>query len=134
MLAIASPVGVEVSTAQSSATSAQLCFCAVPISAVKSIIERESRSSFATTSAEACPASRTRKASCTPGRFMSFALNPRGDALTRFGVSQVLIRAGLSAFRLADLEELLLSSSLVYLVLRCLLQLVPVDRRLGVRH
>jgi hypothetical protein len=37
--AIASPAGVEVSTAQSSATSAQLSFCAVAISAAKSSIE-----------------------------------------------------------------------------------------------
>ena len=55
--AIASPAGVVVSTAQSSATSAQPCFCAVAISVVKSIIERESRSSFAATSAFASPSS-----------------------------------------------------------------------------
>jgi hypothetical protein len=67
--AIASPAGAEVSTAQSSATSARLCFCAVAINPVKWIIERESRSSFATTSAFASPASSARKASCTAGRF-----------------------------------------------------------------
>ena len=41
--AIASPVGVEVSTLQSSATSAQLCFCAVAIKRVKSSSERLAR-------------------------------------------------------------------------------------------
>jgi hypothetical protein len=71
--AIASPAGVDVSTAQSKATSAQLSFCAVAISAEKSSIERESRSSFATTSAFASPASSARSASCTPGRLMSLA-------------------------------------------------------------
>ena len=48
-LAIASPAGVVVSTAQSSATSAHPCFLALPIRAVKSIIERDSRSNLATT-------------------------------------------------------------------------------------
>jgi hypothetical protein len=48
--AIASPAGVVVSTAQSSATSAQPCFCALAMRPAKSTIERESRSSFAATS------------------------------------------------------------------------------------
>jgi hypothetical protein len=71
--AIASPAGVEVSTAQSSATSAQFCFCATCITFAKSSIERESRSSFATTSADASPRSSVRSASSTPGRFKSLA-------------------------------------------------------------
>jgi hypothetical protein len=57
--AIASPVGVEVSTLQSSATSAQDCFCAVAISFVKSSKLLERLSSFATTSAFASPTSIT---------------------------------------------------------------------------
>jgi hypothetical protein len=42
------------------------CFCAVAISVAKSSIERDSRSSFAATSAFASPASSVRSVSCTP--------------------------------------------------------------------
>ena len=55
MFAIASPLGVEVSTATSSANSAQCSLVALAISLEKSSIERESRSSFATTRAEPRP-------------------------------------------------------------------------------
>jgi hypothetical protein len=51
MFAIATPVAVEVSTAQSSATNAQPCRCAFPIRPVKSIFDLLKWSSFATTSA-----------------------------------------------------------------------------------
>jgi hypothetical protein len=67
--AMASPPGVEVSTWQSNATSAQFFFWAVAINPVKSIIDLDNRSNFDATRPLASPAFSTSSAARMPGRF-----------------------------------------------------------------
>ena len=82
MFAIASPLGVEVSTA-SRARRAPSARSERPHQPVKSIIERESRSSFATTRAAAfARLKRPQRLLQTRGGFMSFAESPRSSIVS----------------------------------------------------
>ena len=67
-LAIISPAGVVVSTPRSIATSAHPFFHDLSMSRVKSVMERDSRSSLATTSASASPFSTASRALASAGR------------------------------------------------------------------